>query len=57
MVLAYLDPAAGGMIIQTLIAAAVAIPFIMRNQIARLVGKIRGESGSDDSDRADRPEA
>ena len=53
MVFAYLDPAAGGMIIQTLVAAAVAIPFIMRNQISRLVARIKGESGSRESDQSD----
>lgn len=57
MVFAYLDPAAGGMIIQTLVAAAVAIPFIMRNQISRLLGKVRGESGSKNSGPSDHPEA
>jgi hypothetical protein len=42
MFLAYLDPAAGGMIIQSLIAAAVAIPFILRSQISRGLAKLRG---------------
>ena len=41
MFLAYLDPAAGGMIIQTIIAAAVAIPFILRTQISRGIELIR----------------
>ena len=41
MFLAYLDPAAGGMIIQTLIAAAVAIPFILRTQISRGIDRFR----------------
>jgi hypothetical protein len=43
MVFAYLDPAAGGMIIQTLIAAAVAVPFILRSQIARVVARVKGQ--------------
>ena len=42
MVLAYLDPAAGGMIVQTIIAAAVALPFILRGQITRAVARFRG---------------
>ncbi len=56
MVLGYLDPAAGGMIIQTIIAAAVALPFILRSQIARGLARIRGErpNTSDDSSGADR---
>ena len=41
MFLAYLDPAAGGMIIQTIIAAAVAIPFILRTQISRGIQLLR----------------
>jgi hypothetical protein len=48
-VLAYLDPAAGGMIIQTLVAAAVAIPFIMRAQISKILGRLRrNRSGKSD---------
>jgi hypothetical protein len=43
MVLGYLDPAAGGMIIQTIVAAAVALPFILRSQIARAVSRFRGD--------------
>lgn len=46
MIFAYLDPAAGGMIIQTIIAAAVALPFILRTQIARGLDRFRGRNGS-----------
>jgi len=55
MVLAYLDPAAGGMIIQTIVAAAVALPFILRAQISRGLAKIRGgrPKTSDESGNAD----
>jgi hypothetical protein len=42
MFVAYLDPAAGGMLIQTLIAASVAIPFILRTRIARGIERFRG---------------
>ena len=41
MVFAYLDPAAGGMIIQTIVAAAVAVPFILRSQISRMINRLR----------------
>lgn len=41
MVLAYLDASTGGLIIQTLIAAAVAIPFILRTQLARGLAMLR----------------
>ena len=45
MVFAYLDPAAGGMIIQTIIAAAVALPFILRTQITRGLARLRSQRG------------
>jgi len=41
MVLAYLDASTGGLIIQTLIAALVAVPFIMRSHVARGLAFIR----------------
>lgn len=46
MIFAYLDPAAGGMIIQTIIAASVALPFILRTHIARGLERIRGRNAS-----------
>ena len=46
MVFAYLDPAAGGMIIQTIIAAAVALPFILRTQISRGLARLRSQRGA-----------
>ena len=42
MVFAYLDPAAGGMLIQSIVALAVAIPFILRSQISRGIELLRG---------------
>ena len=50
MVLAYLDPAAGGMVIQTLVAAAVALPFILRSQLTRGLNRLRGRSAEAASD-------
>lgn len=41
MLLAYLDATTGGLIVQTLIAAAVAIPFILRTQVARGISYLR----------------
>ena len=40
-IFAYLDPATGGVLIQSLIAAAVVVPFILRTQIARGIALIR----------------
>ena len=51
MVFAYLDPAAGGMLIQSIVALAVAIPFILRSQISRGIERLRGRrvaKGSED---------
>ena len=42
MVFAYIDPGAGSMVIQMLIAAAVAVPFFLRTQIARGISRLRG---------------
>ena len=56
MVLAYLDPAAGGMIIQSIVAMAVALPFILRSQISRAVARLRDSrsaSGSDETPAED----
>ena len=41
MVFAYIDPGAGSMIIQTIIAGALAVPFIMRTQISHALAKLR----------------
>ncbi len=43
-VVAYIDPASGSLIIQTMIAALVAAPFVFRRQIGRLIRKVKGES-------------
>lgn len=42
LLLAYIDPGSGSLVIQALIAGLVAIPVIFRRQIARIVGSIRG---------------
>jgi hypothetical protein len=50
MLLAYLDPAAGGTLIQTIVAAAVALPFILRGQIARGLNRVRSRKASTESE-------
>jgi hypothetical protein len=40
--LAYIDPGAGSLAIQALIASAVAAPFFLRHQIRRVIRLIRG---------------
>ncbi len=41
-VLAYIDPGSGSLIIQAVIAAIVAAPFVLRQQIGRAVRRFRG---------------
>lgn len=40
-VLAYIDAGSGSLILQAIIAAAIAIPFFLRQQIARAVRTVR----------------
>ena len=39
--LAYLDPGSGSLILQVVIATILAVPFFLRSQIRRVVGKVR----------------
>jgi hypothetical protein len=51
MVVAYLDPGAGSLVVQAILASLLALPFFLRTRLAALVGRIRGyRSDSDDSD-------
>ncbi len=43
LVVAYIDPGSGSLIIQALIAGLVAAPFVLRQQIARFVRRLRRE--------------
>ena len=42
VVLAYIDPGSGSLVIQALIAGLVALPLFFRRQIARAIGAVRG---------------
>jgi hypothetical protein len=44
--LAYIDAGTGSMILQGAIAAIVAVPFILRTQIGRVVHALRSRFGS-----------
>lgn len=48
MILAYLDPGAGSLVIQAILATLLAIPFFLRTQIASLVDRIRGRHADSD---------
>lgn len=41
MILLYIDPGAGSMVIQAVLAALLAIPFFFRTQVSRFVGMLR----------------
>ena len=41
--LAYIDPGSGSLIIQAVIATAIAIPIFFRQQIARIARAVRGD--------------
>ena len=47
LVLAYIDPGSGSLIIQGIIAALVAVPVLFRNQIRRFANKVRGTDATD----------
>ncbi len=40
--LAYIDPGSGSLIIQAVIATAIAVPLFFRHQLARLMQAVRG---------------
>ena len=48
MILLYIDPGAGSMLIQAALAAALAIPFFFRTQIGRALGWFRNRTSSDE---------
>lgn len=48
MVFAYLDPGAGSLVIQAILAAALAIPFFLRSQLTAFVSRVRGKRSETD---------
>ena len=54
IMLAYIDPGSGSLIIQAVIATVIAVPFFFRQQIARFLRTVRREdkagTGSTPSD-------
>jgi hypothetical protein len=50
----YIDPGAGSIVIQALLAGILAIPFFFRAQVGRVVAALRGRrNASDQSPRDD----
>jgi hypothetical protein len=54
VILIYIDPGAGSMVIQAALAAALAIPFFFRTHIGRVVQRLRGTRGERDESQAPR---
>jgi hypothetical protein len=53
MVFGYIDPGAGSMVIQAVLAALLAIPFFFRTQVSRIVHRIRNPRGHAEDDSAE----
>jgi len=52
MLIAYLDPGAGSLAIQMIIAGLVTVPYFLRTQISRGINKLRGrDRGKETRDR------
>lgn len=43
VVAAYLDPGAGSMLIQGVVAVLVTVPFMLRSSIRRAISRVRGD--------------
>jgi len=48
MVLLYIDPGAGSLVIQAILAAVLAVPFFFRTRVAAVISRIRGRRPTDD---------
>jgi len=48
LILAYIDPGTGSMVIQLLLASLLSIPFLFRRTITRTVRRLRGQPDVDD---------
>ena len=50
MIFAYIDPGAGTMLIQALLAGLLAVPFFFRTQVGRLLGRLRRHANEEYED-------
>lgn len=55
MILLYIDPGAGSLVIQAIIAAIVAVPFFFRNAIRSTVRRLRGGDQPAEKSTTDAP--
>jgi hypothetical protein len=51
VIIGYIDPGAGSLVIQALLAGALAIPFILRTQIGSAIRRLRGRRSDDAATR------
>ncbi len=51
MPLLYIDPGAGSMVIQAVLAGLLAVPFMFRHAISRAVGRLKGRSTTSSESR------
>jgi hypothetical protein len=54
MIFLYIDPGAGSMVIQALLAGLLAIPFFFRTQAARIIQRIRSLRGEHEDTTSDK---
>jgi hypothetical protein len=53
MTFLYIDPGAGSLVIQAVLAGILAIPFFFRTQVARVVAALRGRRNASDPSSTD----
>jgi hypothetical protein len=56
LVLAYIDPGSGSLLLQALIAGALTLPFVFRNAMRRTVARLKGRTVADQHGH-DKPKA
>lgn len=60
MIFAYIDPGSGSMLLQVLLAGALAVPFFLRSSIAKVWQRVRGGTPRQhgiEPDAQDRPDS
>ena len=55
MIILYIDPGAGSLVIQAIIAAAISVPFFFRNAIRSAMRRVRGGDTPADESATDTP--
>ena len=55
--LLYIDPGAGSMVIQAVLAGLLAVPFMFRSAIGRAVARLRGSAPTKSAEDAARQES